>query len=328
VTKVFHRTALRHRIFTGLTQQHLDALITELEPRWRSRHESDLRARRGHDRRRVKDAGPHAKVAFPDRLVATLIVLRYQVPHELVAELFGVERSTVSRAVRQVRPLLAARGFTVADQPGLRWRTLADVFAYAEANNITLRIDGTETQVRRPRAHHVGRRAYVSGKRRQNTAKTSTFSDAHGRVLFSGGDRPGRQHDQTCLKTEGIAEQFRQHPKVRAEMDSAYGGLATQFPDQITVPPPKAKPHAPIGEQYAYQYQRHRQSSRRIAVEHTHAEFGQWRTLQRYIGRREDYPETHAAIASLVSDRAAIRPVKAKTCTDLLPAAAFHTDTG
>ncbi|MFB6438788.1 hypothetical protein ACFCVY_18705 [Streptomyces sp. NPDC056411] len=50
------------------------------------------------------------------------------------------------------------------------------------------------------------------GDRRQNTAKTTTISDGQGRTLWSGADRPGRMRDQTCLRTEGIAELFRQHP--------------------------------------------------------------------------------------------------------------------
>ena len=78
--------------------------------------------------------------------------LRHQLPHEVLAELFDVDRSTVSAAIRQVRPLLAARGFAVPDRPGLRLRTLADVFAYAEAEGVELRLDGAETQVRRPQA--------------------------------------------------------------------------------------------------------------------------------------------------------------------------------
>src|SRR6266545_2698337 len=52
---------------------------------------------------------------------------------------------------------------------------------------------------------------------------------------------------------------------------------------------------------------RTRQSSRRTCVEHAIAEHKQWRPLQRYIGRREAYAQTHLAIAGLVSDRAARR---------------------
>jgi hypothetical protein len=83
----------------------------------------------------------------------------------------GVGRSTVTEAIGEIRPMLAARGFAVPDQPGVRLRTLADVFAYAEAEDVTLRIDGTKTRVRRPQANRPGRCAFVSGKKKQNTTR-------------------------------------------------------------------------------------------------------------------------------------------------------------
>jgi hypothetical protein len=42
--------------------------------------------------------------------------------------------------------LLAARGFAIPDRAGLRLKTLDDVFAYAEAEGVELRMDGAETQ--------------------------------------------------------------------------------------------------------------------------------------------------------------------------------------
>ena len=47
---------------------------------------------------------------FTDRVLVTLAVLRLQIPHAALAVMYGVHRSTVTRAVRQVRPLLAGRG--------------------------------------------------------------------------------------------------------------------------------------------------------------------------------------------------------------------------
>jgi hypothetical protein len=41
------------------------------------------------------------------------------------------------------------------------------VFAYAAAEGLTVRLDGTEIQVRRPKAGRPGRRAFVSGKRKR-----------------------------------------------------------------------------------------------------------------------------------------------------------------
>ena len=72
-----------------------------------------MRAHRcGHPRRR---AGPHQRLVLCDRVLATLIV-----PHRALAVLLGVDRATSTRAIGQIRPLLAARGFAVPGQPTLR----------------------------------------------------------------------------------------------------------------------------------------------------------------------------------------------------------------
>ena len=146
-------------------------------------------------------------------MLFTLVHLRPQLPHAALAELYGVTRPTVTRAVHEIRPLLAGRGFAVPQRLGARPHTLADVFAHAEAEGVDLRVDGTEVQVRRPRAGRARRTAFVSGKKRQNTAKTTTISDSSGRLLWSGAGRPGRMHDRTAVRTESIAEQLRLHPE-------------------------------------------------------------------------------------------------------------------
>jgi len=148
-TPAWARAALTHRVFTGLSRQHLAELTVELAEPWTAAHQASLDHRRGHARRRAAGAGPRHRLAFPDRVLATLVILRLQLPHQALAVLYGVDRATITRAVGEVRPLLAARGFAMPGLPGVRLRTLADVFAYAAAHGIKLRIDGTETQVRR-----------------------------------------------------------------------------------------------------------------------------------------------------------------------------------
>ncbi|MFF3355240.1 transposase family protein [Streptomyces sp. NPDC002917] len=54
------------------------------------------------------------------------MILRFQLPHAALAALYGVDRSTVTRAVHEIRPLLAARGFAVPGEAGLRLYTLAE----------------------------------------------------------------------------------------------------------------------------------------------------------------------------------------------------------
>ncbi|GGV22576.1 hypothetical protein GCM10010260_73640 [Streptomyces filipinensis] len=105
----------------------------ELAPKWQAARESALRERRGGDRRRAVGAWPKQRLVFVDRILVTLVHLRLGLPHAALAQLYGVDRSTVP------------------DRPGLRLRTLEDVFAYAEAEGGDLRIGGTEVQDRRPR---------------------------------------------------------------------------------------------------------------------------------------------------------------------------------
>ncbi len=301
------RAALTHPVFTGIARQHLADLIAELAGPWTAAHEGALGQRRGHARRRAPGAGPRQRLGFPDRVLVTLVVLRTQLPHQALAVLYRVDRATVTRAVQEVRPLLAARGFAVPDLPGVRLRTLADAVAYAAAHGVQLRIDATETQVRRPAAKRPGRRAFISGKRKQNTIKTTAVCDGQGRTLWAGAVRPGRMHDQTAVKTEGIEALLRQHPRVRIRVDTGYRGLAKAFPTQVSVPPLPPAKDAPPDTIIAYKQARTLQSSRRICIEHAIAEHKQWRPLQRYLGRRDAYPETYLAIAALVSDRSARR---------------------
>jgi hypothetical protein len=77
--------------------------------------------------------------------------------------------------------------------------------------------------------------------------------------------------------------------------------------DRISAPPLKPKKDAPPKEVTARETERHQQSSERICAEHATAEHKQWRTLQRFLGRREYFDESYRAVAGLVSDRTAER---------------------
>ena len=296
---------MAHSAFIGISRHHLGQLIGELAGPWQARRESDLRKRRGRDRLRAAGAGRDFELVFADQVLVALVVLRTQLPHAALAAMYGVDRSTITRAVRRVRPLIAGRGYATPHGP--RLRTLADVFAYAQANQITLRMDGSEIQVRRPRANRPGRRAFVSGKKKMNTIKFTKICDEDGRTLWDGVVRPGRMHDQTALRTEGIDDLLDRFPEVTGKFDSGYRGLHNHHPDQVNVPPNKPAKDAPPEVIQAYEQARHTQSSERICVEHAIADSKNWRPLQRWIGPREDLEETIRAIGSLVSDRATAR---------------------
>jgi Helix-turn-helix of DDE superfamily endonuclease len=161
---------------------------------------------------------------FTDRVLVTLTVLRLQIPHAALAVMYGVDRSTVTQAVRQVRPLLAGRGY--ATPAGPRLHTLADVLAYA-ACGIRLRLDAARSRSARTPAGPAGGRPFVSGRKKQNTVKFTKVSDECGRTLGDVTFRPGRMHDQTALQSDGIDDLLDRPPACRPRWTPGTGACAT-----------------------------------------------------------------------------------------------------
>ena len=117
--------------------------------------------------------------------------------------------------------------------------------------------------------------------------------------------RPGRMHDQTAVRTEGIADLFTQFPQVKAKVDAGYRGLAKEFPDQVQAPPLKPKKDATPEEAAACEAERHKQSSERICVEHANASTSNGEPSS-VTSDDENFDETFLAVAG-GSDRAAER---------------------
>ncbi|MFJ1797178.1 helix-turn-helix domain-containing protein [Kitasatospora griseola] len=95
------------RQITGLSQAVIADLVAELGPVWQAGRDAELLDR---PRRRAVGAGAKHKLVFVDRLLATLVHLRHGVTHDVLACWFDVDRSTITRAIGQIRPLPAERG--------------------------------------------------------------------------------------------------------------------------------------------------------------------------------------------------------------------------
>lgn len=114
--------------------------------------------------------GAKHRLVFVDRLLATLVHLRHGATHDVLACWFGVERSTITLAINEVRPLLAERGRTVNSD--VRLRTLADIVDHLGPSGTTGIIDGTEIRVRRSATGRKDRDKFISGKNKQNAVKS------------------------------------------------------------------------------------------------------------------------------------------------------------
>ena len=121
--------SLRDPELTGMTTTQLDHMTRTLIPALADRRESLRRQQHGGNRLRARGAGPKDTLTAPDRILATVLHQRKIGTHDLLAALFGVTRSTMSRAVQEVRPLLNEHSYTIPPSTA-RFRTPADVAAF------------------------------------------------------------------------------------------------------------------------------------------------------------------------------------------------------
>jgi hypothetical protein len=286
---------------TGLSPQVLAELVALLGPRWQARQDARLADR---PRRRAVGAGARYRLVFVDRLLATLVHLRHGVTHDVLACWFGVSRSTITRAVGEVRPLLAERGCTV--EGGLRLRTLADVVAHLGASGQLGLLDATEVRVRRPAAGRAGRQRFVSGRARANTVQALVITDAEGRLLFCGQTRPDSFHDLTQVRQAGLVDLLALTPGVTLLADAGYQGLSAQTAGAVITPRPhRRKKQIPVflAVAAAHEAECRAHASKRIRVEHGISHLTNWRSLSRHLGRREHLDTILPAVAGLVSNQ-------------------------
>ncbi|WP_449488120.1 transposase family protein [Streptomyces purpurascens] len=245
-------------------------------------------------------AGAKHKLVFVDRLLATLVSPRHGATHDVLACWFGVDRSTITRAIGEVRPLLAERGCTVA--PGLRLRTLAEVIDHLGADGQTGIVDGTEVRVRRPAAGRKDRDKFISGKNKQNAVKSMVVTDAEGRLLFCSPAEAASCADITHARKLGLVKLLANGPAVEILADAGYQGLGAQTGGRVITPPHrKFKKDPPEWYEEMHERQRKAHSSRRIRVEHGIGHLKNWRALARHHGRREHMSDIIQAIAELLS---------------------------
>ncbi|GAA0475716.1 transposase family protein [Streptomyces olivaceiscleroticus] len=239
-------------------------------------------------------------MAFVDRLLATLVHLRHGVTHDVLACWFSVDRSAITRAIGEIRPLLAQRGCVVG--PGIRLHTLADVVDHLGASGQSAIIDATEVRVRRPAPGTDGRDRYISGKSQQNAVKALVITDAQERLLFGGALKPGSCPDIPQARDAGLVELVGRYRDLHILADAGYQGLGAQTGGQVITPPHrKFKANALTWWEERFTQQRKAHSSRRIRVEHGIAHLKNWRALSRHLGRRELLTELVPAIAGLAS---------------------------
>ncbi|XLX13092.1 transposase family protein [Streptomyces flavusporus] len=121
-----------------MTRQQLSDLTRTLIPGLEERREQARHAARGGPRRVARGTGRKPTLTPADQILATILYLRKLAPQELLGQLFNTTAMTISRAVKDVRPLLESHGARIPASTA-RFRTPADVARFLTLGNIKIK---------------------------------------------------------------------------------------------------------------------------------------------------------------------------------------------
>jgi hypothetical protein len=286
-------------VFKSMTGLHLalfDNLISDMRPRLLAAEQARLTR---PTRTRAIGAGHPFDLDPRNQILLTVIWLRLYPIHEVLAYLFGVSDSTVSRTIARVLPLLEASGKDTMrlPDPGRKRRRSLDALL-SDTPELVVVIDTFEQPIQRPQDRKVAD-TYYSGKKKRHTLKSQVAVDEEsGQIVDIPESRCGPAADIKVLEESGLLDRL--PPGVGAIGDLAYVGIEKLHPEGLGAAPrkkPRGKERPPEDIEYNRAF-----SKRRIVVEHT---IGRMRRYQSITQPDRNHREQHTArvrsVAGLVN---------------------------
>jgi len=281
---------------TGLRVAEFDQLLSDMLPRIA---EADhTRLLRPH-RRRAPGGGRHHDLTRTNQLLLTTIWLRLYPTNEVLAYLFGVSDSTVSRIIARIVPLLEASGLDTMrmPDPGRKRRISLDALL-SETPGLAVIIDTFEQRVQRPRNRAEADRHY-SGKKKQHTLKSQvTVDEGNGLVCDVAESEEGPTADMTVLRHSQVLPRLPEG--VGAIGDLGYVGIGEAHPAGQAACPrrkPRGKDRPPEDIAFNRAF-----AKRRIKVEHTIGRMRRYQSLnQTDRHHRSNHTARTRAVAGLVN---------------------------
>ncbi len=298
---ILHYERLQHSptVFKSLTGLHLpqfDELVIDVLPRYRAAEQARLSR---PARKRAIGAGHPFELDPRNQILLTVIWLRLYPIHEVLAYLFGISDTTVSRVLARVLPLLEASGRDTMrmPDPGRKRRRSLDALL-ADTPGLAVVIDSFEQRVQR----HQDRKAadeYYSGKKKQHTLKSQVAVDEEtGQIVDVAESVRGPTADIKLLDESHLLERLPEG--VGAIGDLAYVGIEKLHPRGLGAAPRrkprgKERPAEDICYNRAF-------AKRRIVVEHSIGRMRRYQSLtQMDRNHRQQHTARVRAVAGLVN---------------------------
>jgi DDE superfamily endonuclease/Helix-turn-helix of DDE superfamily endonuclease len=309
------RKPRQFQTFTGVSVTEFDQLLAQVLPAYEA---AQHKQRNRPDRQRQPGAGRPSALEVPERLLLGLMYLRLYLSQSLLAYLFDLDQSNVSRELTQrlLPILLGVLPMPLRDAPlrqldqdnaqdsqengpkRRRINTLKELLeAHPEIEEVLL--DATEQPIPQPE-DKVERKLAYSGKKQDHTIKTQIVG-TRTLILHVFGGLPGCLSDQTLLGASGV---IRQVPKgVKIRLDKGYEGTDKRHPDKSVEAPVKGQRHRKVtvlGRAYNYYL-----STLRIYVEHHFARLQKFGILREvYRGPQKAHEDLFCLVSGLLNFRA------------------------
>ncbi|RSO10023.1 ISAzo13 family transposase [Streptomyces sp. WAC 05379] len=129
---------LQHPELTGMPRKQLSDLTDTLIPALEEHREQVRHTARGGPRRVAPGTGRKPTLAPADQILVTILYLRKHSLQELLGQLFNTTAMTISRAVKDVRPLLEANGVCLPASTA-RFRTPDDVARFLDPDETKIK---------------------------------------------------------------------------------------------------------------------------------------------------------------------------------------------
>ena len=252
LSHVSHYPDKKLRALFGLTRSALSALLEETLPEMLRRRQQAQEQRA--DRKRAVGGGRTRRLKPYQEVLLTLLYLRHNVSHAVVAELLGVSADTSENTFHEVVSVLRDVCPSQRWEAQKRWKKGEPSWRPEEADRIL--IDSFETPVSRPSDNALQRRVY-SGKKKRHTLKSQVVSDAEGEIAEIEPGHRGPVSDKKLYEGSGVSERY---PKAAKKGDLGYQGA-----EGVEVPHKKPK-KGQLTEEQKEENRLH--ASARVRVEH------------------------------------------------------------
>lgn len=302
--RYFHlsRYAKVFQSMTGLSVSMFDELEQAIEPEFLV---AELKRLRRPDRQRSLGGGRVQELAIIDQVLMTVVWLRCYPKQHVLAYLFAVSESSVSRVLNRVLRLLEQNGrdhMRLPDPGRKRRRELDELLKQTPA--LAVVIDSFEQRVQRAQAGQAAD-AYYSGKKKQHTLKSQVAVDEEsGHFVDVSLSVPGPTADLKLLEASTLLERLPEG--VGGLGDLAYLGMDQLHPTGNAATPrrkPRGKLRPPQDVAFNQAFAR-----RRIMVEHS---IGLARRFESITHMDRHHRKNHAArvaaVCGLVNRRLAYR---------------------